>query len=260
MIRLKSPEEIEILREGGKRHAEILADLASKVEPGVSTLFLEEEALRLVKEGGDKAAHVGYTPRGAKRPFPAVLCISINDEIVHGIPNEKPKIINEGDIVSIDLSLEHKGLITDSAITVPCGAVDDESRQLLEVTKTALYEGIKQAQPGNTIGDIGEAISRSVKPSGFSLAADLAGHGVGFAIHEEPFVPNVGRAGVGERLVPGLVIAIEPMVNVGKPLIKVMKDGWTIATRDGSRSAHFEHTVAITENGNIIITSGSEGM
>lgn len=254
-IRLKTQKEIESLREGGKRHAQILSIIALLVKPGVSTLTLEEEALKLVTEKGDKPAQLGYTPSGAKRPFPAVLCVSINDEIVHGIPNEKVRIINAGDIVSIDLSLEHKGLITDSAITVPCGALDDESQRLLEITQKALYAGIRAAKPGNTVGDIGKAISNIVAPSGFSLAEDLAGHGVGYAVHEEPFVPNFGVEGKGEKLMPGLVIAIEPMVNVGKPGIKMLSDGYTIKTRDGLRSAHFEHTVAITEKGNIILTS-----
>jgi len=253
-INLKTAQEIEIMREGGRRHAEILSLLAKLVKPGVSTLVLEEEALRLIREEGDKPAHLGYTPSGANRPFPAALCLSINDEIVHGIPNENIKIINNGDIVSIDLSLEHKGMITDSAITVPCGIIDDESRKLLEVTERALYAGIKAAQPGNTVGAIGEAISNIVEPSGFSIADDLAGHGVGFNIHEEPFVPNFGIKGKGEKLIPGLVIAIEPMVNTGQAGIKDMEDGYTIKTRDGSRSAHFEHTVAITEKGNIVLT------
>lgn len=254
-IRLKNDKEIEILIEGGRRHAEILSILSGLVEPGISTLILEEEALRLVKEKGDRAAHLGYTPRGAERPFPAALCVSINDEIVHGIPNENVRIVNDGDIVSLDLSLEHNGMITDAAITVPCGAIDDESKRLLEVTRKALYAGIKMAMPGNSIGDIGEAITRSVRPSGFSIAEDLAGHGVGFEIHEEPYVPNFGTKGKGEKLVPGLVIAIEPMVAVGKPGIKTLADGYTISTIDGSRSAHFEHTVAIGLKGNIILTA-----
>ncbi|OHA88583.1 MAG: type I methionyl aminopeptidase [Candidatus Zambryskibacteria bacterium RIFCSPHIGHO2_02_FULL_43_14] len=254
-MRLKTAQEIKILREGGKRHAEILFLLARQVKPGISTMILEEEALRLIREGGDKPAHLGYKPRGAKRPFPAALCLSINDEIVHGIPNENIRLINEGDIVSIDLSLEHDGLITDSAITVPCGVIDDESQRLLDITREALYAGIQAAKPGNTIGDIGEAISDTVKPSGFSIADDLMGHGVGFEIHEEPYVPNFDIGGKGEKLVPGLVIAIEPMVNIGSSAIKDSSDGYTIKTRDGSRSAHFEHTVAITEKGNIILTS-----
>ncbi|MFZ2484965.1 MAG: type I methionyl aminopeptidase [Minisyncoccia bacterium] len=254
-MRLKTLEEIEILREGGRRHAEILSHLSKQVEPGVSTLILEEEALRLIKEGGDKPAFLGYKPQGAKRVFPAALCVSINDEIVHGIPNEAERIIKEGDIVSLDLGLLHRGLITDAAVTVPCGAIDDESRKLVEVTKLALARGIEAAKPGNTIGDIGHAISEAVRPSGFVLAKDLAGHGVGYSVHEEPFVPNEGTSGQDEKLLPGLVIAIEPMVNVGTSNIKVSSDGYTIKTRDGSRSAHFEHTVAITEKGHIILTS-----
>lgn len=254
MVRIKSREEIKILKEGGKRHADILSELAGSIRPGVSSLELEEETLRLIREGGDKPAHLGYTPRGARRPFPAALCLSINDEIVHGIPNEKIRVINDGDIVSLDISLEHGGLITDSAITVPCGKIDDESRLLLEVAKEALVAGISVAKPGNRIGDIGAAISKVVGASRFSLAEDLAGHGVGYAIHEEPLVPNMGIAGKGEKLVPGMVIAIEPMVNIGGPGIRTAKDGYTILTGDGSRSAHFEHTVAITEKGNIILT------
>jgi methionyl aminopeptidase len=253
-MELKSPEEIAILREGGKRHAAILKVLGDLVEPGVSTLFLEEEARRLIAEGGDMPAHLGYTPYGAPRPFPAALCLSVNDEIVHGIPNEEPKVLKQGDVVKIDLSIIHKGLFTDSAITVGVGAMSDEDQRLMKVTKEALMAGIAAAQPGNRIGDIGAAISASVAPSGFSLAKDLVGHGVGYKIHEEPYVPNTGKPGVGETLVPGLVIAIEPMVCVGKGAWKTLKDGYTIATKDGSRAAHFEHTVAITETGNLVLT------
>lgn len=254
-MRLKTIEEIKILREGGHRHAEILAALALQVKPGVSTLILEEEALRLLREGGDKPAFLGYQPVGAKRVFPAALCVSINNEIVHGIPNERERIIKEGDIVSLDLGVLHRGLITDAAVTVPAGAIDDQSRELIETTKRALEYGIEAAQPGRTIGDIGFAISEVVRPSGFTLARDLTGHGVGYVVHEDPFVPNFGRRGEGEALMPGLVIAIEPMVNVGQAGIKLLSDGYTIVTRDGSRSAHFEHTIAITEEGNIILTS-----
>ncbi|MEX2013370.1 MAG: type I methionyl aminopeptidase [Parcubacteria group bacterium] len=254
-VRLKTPREIEILREGGKRLAEILSILASKVRPGISALKLEEEARRLTKEGGDEPAFLGYRPQGAKRPFPAALCVSVNDEIVHGIPNEAEKIVKEGDIVSLDLGLLHRGLITDAAITVPVGVIDKESAKLIETTRTALGKGIEAALPGKTIGDIGAAITRVVQVSGFTLAENLVGHGVGYKVHEDPFVPNVGVEGRGEKLVPGLVIAIEPMVNVGKPGIKILSDGYTIRTRDGSRSAHFEHTIAITEKGHIILTS-----
>lgn len=254
MITYKTKEEIEILKEGGKRHAEILRALAEMVAPGVSTLVLEEEALRLIRAHGDKPAFLGYSPAGAARPYPASLCVSINDEIVHGIPNEPGTILKDGDIVSLDLGLVHGGLITDSAVTVAVGAIDDESRKLLHMTKLALEAGIKAAQPGNHIGDIGEAISDAIEGSGFTLADDLAGHGVGYHVHEDPFVPNTGVAGEGEVLKPGMVIAIEPMLNVGGSSIKDADDGYTILTADGSRSAHFEHTIAITEHGNIVLT------
>jgi methionyl aminopeptidase len=254
MITYKTTEEIEILKEGGKRHAEILRALSEIVAPGVSTLILEEEALRLIRAHGDKPAFLGYSPLGAARPYPASLCVSINDEIVHGIPNEAERILKDGDIVSLDLGLIHSGLITDAAITVSVGVIDDDSRKLLEVTKRALEAGIKAAVPGNHIGDIGEAINDVVETSGFSIADDLAGHGVGYAVHEDPFVPNVGTAGQGEELRPGMVIAIEPMINIGGSAIRDAKDGYTILTKDGSRSAHFEHTVAITEKGHIILT------
>ncbi len=255
MIKLKSKEEIEIMKVGGARHAEILNELSKLVEPGVSTLILEEEARRLIREKGDKPAFLGYQPSGAKRPYPAALCVSINDEIVHGVPNEAERILKQGDIVSLDLGLIHKGLITDAAITVPVGAIDDEAKELIRITKKALEAGIREAKGGNTVGDIGQAIMDEVKKTKFSLAEDLAGHGVGYNVHEDPFVPNIGRAGEGEKLVEGMVIAIEPMVNVGKVGIKVASDGYTIKTRDGSRSAHFEHTVAITKNGNIVLTN-----
>ena len=254
-MRLKSEKDIEIMVEGGKRHGDIMRMLESFVRPGISTKMIEDEALRLITEGGDKSALLGYKPRGAKRDFPANTCISVNEEIVHGIPNEKERILEEGDIVSIDLGLLHKGLITDSAITVAVGKIDKDSQDLIEATRHALNAGIEEAKPGKTVGDIGYAISESVKHSGFSVVHDLCGHGVGFAVHEDPFVPNFGERGEGEVLVPGLVIAIEPMLALGKGDIKLLSDGYTIRTQDGSRSAHFEHTVAITEKGNIILTS-----
>lgn len=253
-IELKTPEEIEIMREGGRRHAEILRAVALLVAPGIKTGFLEAEARRLIEGSGDKPAFLDYTPAGAKRPYPAALCVSVNDEIVHGIPNEKERELKEGDIVSLDLGLIHQGLITDSAVTVPVGKIDPETRMLLEVAKRALHAGIQAALPGKHIGDIGAAITEAVEGSGFSLAEDLAGHGVGHKVHEDPFVPNFGIRGEGEELVSGLVIAIEPMVNAGKGAIRYSSDGYTIYTKDGRKSAHFEHTVAITEKGNIILT------
>jgi len=255
MIRLKTTEEIETLKIGGERHALILKKLEAMVAPGLSTFKLEEEARRLIAEYGDKASFLGYRPDGANRDFPAALCVSINEEIVHGIPNEKERFLQEGDIVTLDLGITHNGLITDSAITVPVGKVSEEVQKLLKVTKEALNRGIEQAKPGNHVGDIGFAISKVVSASGFSIARGLAGHGVGYDVHEDPFVPNYGNPGEGDELVPGLVIAIEPMVSIGKSAIKVLNDGYTIRTGDGSLSAHFEHTVAITPKGNIVLTA-----
>lgn len=254
MNTLKTEREIEIMREGGRRHASILRTLGEMVRPGLTTQALEDEAVRLVKEGGDEPAFLGYKPRGARRAYPAALCVSVNEEIVHGIPNEGDRVLQEGDIVSIDLGLMHKGLITDSAVTLGVGVVDSESEELMRATKRALEAGIAVAMPGKHVGDIGAAISAVARETKFSLANDLAGHGVGHSVHEEPFVPNTGEKGKGEELVPGMVLAIEPMLNIGKGDIKLLKDGYTIVTKDGSRSAHFEHTIAITEKGNIILT------
>jgi methionyl aminopeptidase len=228
--------------------------LSKKVVPGVSTQELEDLARKLIDEGGDRAAFLNYTPRGAKRPYPASLCVSVNDEIVHGIPNENPKILKEGDIVTLDLGLVHNGLITDSAITLAVGNVSEDNKKLIEHCKEALYIGIKEARGGNTVGDIGFAIESFVKPLGYGLSEGLAGHGVGYKVHEDPFVPNEGNRGQGEKLVPGMVIAIEPMITLGSNKITLAKDGYTYKTRDGSNAAHFEHTIAITEGDPIILT------
>lgn len=254
MIRLKSKEDIQILREGGKRHAEILQALKAMVRPGVSTKAIDEEALRLILEGGDKPAFLNYQPQGASRPFPASVCISINDEVVHGIPNENPKTLKEGDIVTIDLGLIHKGLITDAAITVPVGKISKELEELLKVTEKALMAGIKAAKGGKTVGDIGVAVERMAIPHKYGVVEELSGHGVGFDVHEDPFVPNYGQAGQGEVLRPGMVIAIEPMFNLGTRHVVLDNDEWTYRTRDGKPSAHFEHTVVITKGEAEILT------
>ena len=254
MITIKTKEEIEILNEGGRRHAFILSQVAEKVAPGVSTALLEDYARELIKEGGDLAAFLNYTPRGARRAYPAALCVSVNDEIVHGIPNEDPKILQEGDVVALDLGLIHQGLITDSAITVAVGDVSPEERKLIEHTKEALFIGIKQARGGGRIGDIGHAIESFVRPLGYGLCEGLAGHGVGYKVHEDPFVPNEGRRGSGDLLKPGMVIAIEPMLTLGTDRIVLSADGYTYKTEDGSKSAHFEHTIAITDSDPIILT------
>src|ERR1035437_2153015 len=255
MITIKTAEEIEILKEGGRRHAFILSELAKKVVPGVSSQDLEDLARELIKEGGDKAAFLNYTPKGARRRYPAALNVSINDEIVHGIPNESPKILAEGDIVSLDLGLEHDGLITDSAITVACGKISDDDRKMLEHCREALALGIKAARGGGRIGDISAAIENFARPLGYGIPEGLAGHGVGYKVHEEPFVPNVGPKGKGELLRPGMVLALEPMLTLGSSQIKLCADGYTYRTADGSHSAHFEHTIAITDTEPIILTN-----
>ncbi|MFZ2521902.1 MAG: type I methionyl aminopeptidase [Minisyncoccia bacterium] len=253
-IKIKTKEEIEILREGGRRHSFILSEVAKKVKPGVSTQHLEDYVRDLIKEGGDTPAFLNYTPKGAKRPYPASLCVSVNNEIVHGIPNEKPTILQEGDVVSLDLGLIHNGLITDSAITVPVGKVSKENKRLIEDCKEALYLGIKQARGGGFVGDISEAIGTFARGKGYGICQGLAGHGVGYKVHEEPYVPNEGRKGGGEKLRAGMVIAIEPMLTLGTDKIVLSKDGYTYKTADGSNSAHFEHTVAITDGDPVILT------
>lgn len=255
MVTIKTKEDIGILREGGKRHAFILRELAKMVKAGVRTSELNELAMKLIREGGDQASFLNYTPKGSKRPYPAALCVSVNDEVVHGIPNEKEKILKEGDIVSIDLGLTHRGLITDAAITVPVGNISFELERLLENTKKALMAGIKCAKGGKKTGDIGEVIERVAVANNYGLIEELAGHGVGYGVHEDPYVPNYGVKGKGTILRPGMVIAIEPMFNLGSGKIKLDDDGYTYKTVDGKPSAHFEHTVLITKGNAEILTA-----
>ncbi|MFH0755606.1 MAG: type I methionyl aminopeptidase [bacterium] len=254
-ITIKTKEEIEILREGGKHLAFILQEIAKAVKPGVSTAELNDLANKLAKEKGDIPSFLNYKIKGAKRAYPASICISINDEVVHSIPNENPKILKEGDIVSLDMGITHKGLITDSAITVPVGKIDTNSQKLIDITKEALFAGIKAAKGNKHIGDIGYAIERIVKANGFSIVENLCGHGVGYSVHEEPFVPNYGERGKGEKLKPGMIIAIEPIINEGGKDVFVDKDGWTYKTKDGSRSASFEHTILIKNGEAEILTN-----
>jgi methionyl aminopeptidase len=254
VIKLKSKEEIEVLKEGGKRHAFILSELRKMAVPGVSTQALEDRARELLAESGDKGAFLNYTPRGAKRAYPAVLNISINEEIVHGIPNENPRMLSDGDVVSIDLGVLHKNLITDSAITVGVGNISEENKKLLAHCEEALYRGIKQAKAGGRIGDISNAIESFLRPLGYGIPEGLAGHGVGYKVHEDPFVPNEGRAGQGEKLIPGMVLAIEPMATLGSDKIVLAKDGYTYSTSDGSSAAHFEHTIVVTDGDPVILT------
>lgn len=253
-IIIKTKEEIEILRDGGRHLATVLYALRDKVAPGVSTKELDLYAEKLIREMGDIPAFLNYRPDGASKPYPASLCVSVNDEVVHGIP-KKNKILKEGDIVSLDLGVKHRGLFTDMAITVPVGMIDKESSKLLEVTEQSLLEGIKAAVGGNTVGDIGFAIESFIKAKGkYGIVDVLSGHGVGKAIHEDPYIPNFGKKGKGEKLVPGMVVAIEPMVNIGTKHVTIDEDGYTIATADQKRSAHFEHTILITEGDPEILT------
>jgi methionyl aminopeptidase len=254
MIRIKTKEDIAILREAGKRHSFIFKELIGMVKPGVHTIDLNNRVEQLIREGGDIPVLLNFKPYGAKRPYPATLCVSVNDEIVHGIPTENDRELREGDIVSLDFALRHKGMVTDAAVTVPVGKVSPESERLLAVTKEALMAGIKAAKGGRRIGDISSAIERIGVANKCGIVEDLAGHGVGYEVHEEPYVPNVGDPGVGETLKPGMVIAIEPMFNAGSKKIKLDKDGYTYRTVDGSMSAHFEHTVLITKSSAEILT------
>jgi methionyl aminopeptidase len=250
----KSEKEIATLREIGKLHARILNDIETMVKPGISTLELDRYAEQEVRKAGATPAFLHYQPQGAHRPYPATLCVSVNDEIVHGIPS-KDRILKEGDIVSCDLGVKQHGLITDAAITVAVGKVSHEVQTLMDATQEALRAGIEVCRAGNHIGDIGAAISGYIKPFKYGEIYELGGHGVGHKVHEEPFVPNMGKKGTGHELEPGMVLALEPMFSLGSSHIVLHDDGYTIATKDGAYSAHFEHTIAITEGDPIILTA-----
>jgi methionyl aminopeptidase len=255
VIRLKSKEEIEILRQGGKILAAILKETAGRVAPGVVTSELNDLVNELCRKYKVRPTFLNYTPNGAPRPYPASICISINDEIVHGIPNEGPRrTLKEGNIVSLDMGLAYKNLIVDGAVTVGVGKIDMVAAKLLAATKEALSAGISAARAGKKTGDIGHAIETVAKKYGFSTLEELGGHGVGFEPHEDPFVPNFGRPNEGVVLKPGMVLAIEPIFNEGTSEIVLNKDGYTFRTADGKRSAHFEHTVAVTESDPEILT------
>lgn len=251
---IATDKEVPLLRGGGKRLARILAEVAKATVPGVSTAELDALAEKLIRDGGDTPSLIGYMPEGAKRPYPATICISINEEVVHGIPNENPRIIQEGDIVGLDCVLTHGGVFVDSAVSVIAGSGDEAAEQLLAATKEALVAGIAAARAGNHVGDISAAIEAVGVQRGYGIVYELGGHGVGNGVHEEPYIPNVGDAGTGPELAEGMVIAIEPMFTEGTPKVKLMPDGYTFVTKDGSRAAHFEHTVLITKNGTEVLT------
>jgi methionyl aminopeptidase len=248
VIQLKSARELDLMAQGGKILAATIETLRSAVRPGISTGELDTIAEDFIR------GHEGAVPAfKGLYGFPGSICASLNNEIVHGIPSPK-RVLKDGDIVSLDVGVGYKGYFTDSATTVPVGTVSPEARRLLDVTQRALAAGIDAAVLGNHIGDIGAAVQGVVEESGFTVVRDLVGHGIGVEFHEEPQVPNYGKPKRRERLSAGLTVAIEPMVNVGGPATKTLADRWTIVTLDGSLSAHFEHTVAITENGPRVLT------
>ncbi|HVB37291.1 MAG TPA: type I methionyl aminopeptidase, partial [Vicinamibacterales bacterium] len=232
MIVCKSPAEIERMRPAGRIVGEVLAELREAVRPGVTTAELDEIAERRIRRAGAVPAFKGY------HGYPATICASVNDEVIHGIPGARA--LEPGDIISIDCGAVLDGYYGDSAITVPVGQIDETAAELLRVTNEALFKGIEQARPGGRISDIGHAVQQHVEAHGFSVVREFVGHGIGERMHEEPQIPNYGDPGRGPRLTEGMVLAIEPMVNVGKAAVKVLSDGWTAVTRDGSLSAHFE--------------------
>ncbi len=246
-IELKSAKEIGLMREAGAITAATLKVLAAAAQSGTTTLELDKIAANELAKKKAKPAFLGY------HGFPGCLCVSINNEVVHGIPSAKRKLV-DGDIVSLDFGCIVGGFYGDSAITVPVGKVPEATRKLIEVTRESLNMGIDQMRSGGRLGDVSSAVQKHVEANGFSVVRDFVGHGIGRALHEDPPVPNFGKAGTGMRLSPGLILAIEPMVNAGGPEVETLSDGWTAVTKDGSLSAHFEHTIAVTENGPEILT------
>jgi methionyl aminopeptidase len=249
VIVCKSPAEIERMRAANGLVADVLAELSGMVVPGVTTAELDAAAEKLVRAGGAEPAFKGY------RGYPCTLCASVNEQVVHGIPSARALV--EGDIISLDMGVKLNGFFGDSAVTVPVGRVSDEAAMLLRVTREALDKGIVQVRLGGRISDIGHAIQQHVEAHGFSVVREFVGHGIGAALHEEPQIANYGEPGRGPRLAEGMVLAIEPMVNAGRPAVKVLSDGWTAVTKDGRLSAHFEHTVAVTKNGPLVLTQRS---
>jgi methionyl aminopeptidase len=251
MIMLKRPEEIEIMRAANAIVAEVLAALKEAVRPGVTTGELDEIAETLTRKRGAVPAFKGYEVGG--RVYPASLCASINDEVVHGIPSES-RVLREGDIIGLDYGVCYQGFYGDAAITVPVGSIPAATTRLVETAREALEAGIAAARPGQRIGDVSWAIQDLAESRSFSVVRDFVGHGIGRRLHEEPQVPNFGRPDRGIRLREGMVLAIEPMLNVGGPEVEVKEDGWTAVTSDGSLSAHFEHSVAIVEQGPVVLS------
>lgn len=246
-VETKTPAELGLMAEAGRFLAEVHAELAKAVAAGATTWDVDQVAAREIKARKCKAAFPGY------RGYPATLCISVNEEVVHGIPS-KSKVLKDGDVVGCDLGLVWKGFYADSAVTHVVGQGTPEALRLVETTRAALEAGIAQVRPGNRVGDIGAAVQKVAEDAGYSVVREFVGHGIGRALHEDPAVPNYGKPGTGLRLLPGMTLAIEPMVNAGTCDVKVLSDGWTAVTADGRLSAHFEHTVAVTDDGPRVLT------
>ena len=246
MIILKSRREIEKMKKSNALVAAILEELRKKIKPGVKTIELDRLSEEMALKKGARPAFKGY------RGYPYSLCTSVNSEVVHGMPSERE--LKEGDIISLDFGILHGGYYGDAAVTVPVGQITPAAKRLLAVTEEALYRGIAEARAGNRIGDISAAIQGHAEAAGFSVVRDLVGHGIGRSLHEDPQVPNYGTSGRGIELKTGMVFAIEPMVNEGTYRVDVLRDGWTVVTADGKLSAHFEHSVAITENGPVVLS------
>jgi len=248
-ITIKSADEIKIMREAGRHVAQVLQMLVEALKPGIKTIELDKIVRREYAKRGVIPTFLGY----ARPPYPATVCVSVNEELVHGIPGNR--VIEEGDIVSIDLGATWKGFVGDHAMTVAVGEIPPETQRLIDVTRESLWQGIRAAKAGERLGAVSNAIGAYIESQGFGVVREYVGHGVGREMHEEPQVPNYGEPGRGPRLAEGMVLAIEPMVNAGKPAVKVLADGWTAVTRDGGLSAHFEHTVAVTADGPWILTA-----
>lgn len=255
-IELKTAAELDKMRTAGKVVGEILDKLSDIIKPGITTKEIDVFAERYIRSLKMIPAFLGV--RGISSPFPASACVSINDEVVHGIPNDS-RVLRSGDIVSVDMGVIYEGYYGDAAKTYAVGSVSDTAAKLLEITEMSLQKGIEQALPGNRLGDVSFAVQKTVEEAGFSVVRDFVGHGIGRSLHEEPPIPNFGKQDTGVKLLPGMVLAIEPMVNVGGYEVGMLDDDWTVVTKDGSLSAHFEHTVAITENGNEILTKVKNG-
>ncbi|MDH3213524.1 MAG: type I methionyl aminopeptidase [Myxococcales bacterium] len=250
-IPIKTRREIELMRLACRHVAEILLELRELVEPGITTLELDRWAEKAIGQRGVVSSFKGYDPHGLPR-YPAVLCVSVNDEIVHGIPGRRE--LQEGDIVGLDFGVSSDGYHGDSAVTLPVGRIDAEAQALLDATRDALWRGIEQMVPGNRLSDIGHAVQGRAEEAGYSVVRVFAGHGIGSRLHEPPWIPNYGKPGRGPRLMPGMVFAIEPMVDAGRPEVRMLDDEWTAVTADGSLSAHFEHTILVTEDGPEVLT------